>query len=177
MADGCSHTEHAGHQSKYQEPHHVFSDTHFLNSLSSLSRASIDVHSPRILWQSPQIPGERSIRTSSSQEAKVDTPTTRERLYVLVYQCEKCDRPIVRTYWSKVFSKSEVEDTAFTVSCEENCKSPETVPGRKARYIAELSWGREKQKTLQLPIWRVSTTLRQVLTEFSELFMCVGPAC
>ena len=24
---------------------------------------------------------------------------------------------------------------------------------------------------------RVSTTLRQVLTEFSELFMCVGPAC
>lgn len=83
----------------------------------------------------------------------MDTPTTREKLYVLVYQCEKCDRPIVRTYWSKVFSKSEVEDTAFTVSCEENCKSPETVPGRKARYIAELSWGREKQKTLQLPIW------------------------
>ena len=27
------------------------------------------------------------------------------------------------------------------------------------------------------PIRRVSTTLRQVLTEFSELFMCVGPAC
>jgi len=24
---------------------------------------------------------------------------------------------------------------------------------------------------------RVSTTFRQVLTEFIELFMCVGPAC
>src|SRR3974390_3303241 len=40
-----------------------------------------------------------------------------------------------------------------TVSCEENCRSPKTVPGRKAGYIAEVSWGREKQKTLQLPIW------------------------
>jgi hypothetical protein len=26
-------------------------------------------------------------------------------------------------------------------------------PGWKAHYIAELSWGRENQKTLQLPIW------------------------
>lgn len=83
----------------------------------------------------------------------MDTPTNREKVYILVYRCGKCGRPIVRTYWSKVFSKADVEGTAFKVSCPENCSGPETLLGRQAHYIAELSWRSEKQKTLQLPIW------------------------
>jgi hypothetical protein len=71
----------------------------------------------------------------------------------LVYQREKCGRPTVRTYWSIVFSKADVEGAAFTVSCPENCSGPEMLPGRQAHYIAELSWRREEQKTLPLPIW------------------------
>jgi hypothetical protein len=83
----------------------------------------------------------------------VDRPTFNEKLYVLVYQCARCDRPIVRTYWSKVFSKADVEATAFTVCCPESCNPPESLPGRRARYIAEVSWGPQGQRTFQLPIW------------------------
>jgi hypothetical protein len=89
----------------------------------------------------------------SYREADVEFLFICGRVHVLVYKCEKCGRPIVRTYWSKVFSKADVEGMRFTVSCPENCSGPEALPGRQAHYIAELSWGREKQKTLQLPIW------------------------
>jgi hypothetical protein len=34
----------------------------------------------------------------------------------LVYQCQKCGKPIVRTYWSKVFSKADVGGTAFALA-------------------------------------------------------------
>jgi deoxycytidylate deaminase len=91
--------------------------------------------------------------TPHCREANVDKPTFNEKLYVLVYQCAKCNRPIVRTYWSKVFSKADVEATAFTVCCPENCNPPESLPGKRARYIAEVSWGPQNHRTFQLPIW------------------------
>ena len=40
--------------------------------------------------------------------------------------------------------------TAFKVSCSENCSGPETFSGRQAHYIAELSWGSEKQKNVAI---------------------------
>jgi hypothetical protein len=83
----------------------------------------------------------------------VDRPTLNEKLYVLVYQCRKCSRPIVHTYWSKVLTKTDVEATACTVCCPENCGPPETLPGNRARYIAEVSWGPPTERTFQLPSW------------------------
>jgi hypothetical protein len=53
----------------------------------------------------------------------MDTRTTREKLDVLVYQCEKCGRPIIHTHCSNVFSKADVKGTAFIVSCPEKCKA------------------------------------------------------
>ena len=55
---------------------------------------------------------------------------------MLGFQLEKCDRPIVHAYWSKAFSKADVEDTAFTFRCEENCKSPEpSLVGKPATLL------------------------------------------
>ena len=61
--------------------------------------------------------------------------------------------PIVHTHWSKVLSKADVEATTFTDCWPENCSAPKMLPGREARYIAEVSWGPRKQRTFQLPIW------------------------
>jgi len=83
----------------------------------------------------------------------MDSPTISEKLYVLVFQCDKCGRPMVHTYWTKVCSRADIEGTAFTVSCTEKCKSPETLAGRKARYIFQGSWERENMRSFPLPKW------------------------
>jgi hypothetical protein len=80
------------------------------------------------------------------------TPTTTDKLYVLVFRCTDCGRPILHSYWSKVFSRADVEGTAFVVGCPGKCRSPDTLPGRRARYIFEVSWGPDKGP-FQLPKW------------------------
>ncbi len=49
--------------------------------------------------------------------------------------------------------------------------------GRKASAPPVAAWRPSPARTLRPAERRVSTTLRQVLTEFSEFFMCVEPAC
>ncbi len=82
------------------------------------------------------------------------TQTTNERLYVLVFRCAHCGRPILHSYWSKVFSRADVEGTAFIVRCPEKCQTPDTLPGRRARYIFEVAWGPDSKALFQLPTWK-----------------------
>jgi hypothetical protein len=53
----------------------------------------------------------------------MDRPTINEKLYILVYQ----------------FLKGRCSSHHIHC-CPENCSAPETLPGRRARYIAEVSW-------------------------------------
>ena len=77
---------------------------------------------------------------------RLDKPSISDKLYVLVFQCDKCGRPSVHTYWSKVHSKSDIEATAFTVSCPENCSAPEILPGRELATLLKFLGGLKSKR-------------------------------
>lgn len=99
----------------------------------------------RISFPLPQIFGERrearrtnALRLAGRRRWTGQQSTKSSTSWFISF--EKCGASIVHTHWPKVFSKADVAATTFTVCCPENCSAPETLPGRRVRYIAEVSW-------------------------------------
>jgi hypothetical protein len=77
----------------------------------------------------------------------MDTPTVNERIFVLLFQCGKCGRPIALTHCMAGATLAEVKDRIFKVSCalHEDCGWNATLVGNEANEVWQVPWSRPYQ--------------------------------
>jgi len=77
----------------------------------------------------------------------MDTATVNEKIFVLLFQCGKCGRPITLTHCMAGATLTEVKDSIFKVSCAEfeHCGWNTTTVGNEAKKLWEVPWSRPYQ--------------------------------
>jgi hypothetical protein len=64
-----------------------------------------------------------------------------EKVFVLLFQCGECGRPIVQTHCSAAFSMAEIKDHPFPVRCAV-CSWSANKVGNEAKELWEVPWSR-----------------------------------